>query len=482
MAVSYCWITPEHPDPEGKQLQGLVTTVKTHKEEYEKHGYRDMGVFIDWCAMYQEHGGPGRTQEQYGSFKRALNQTMDLWYSHQGIVCCSLSDFPVGTPASVRTYDKRGWTTFELRSAELIKPNKPLVAPEGVDMSQGTWLWDMVIANGRGTKKKLPISPETFGQLLQNVSFTNNADKGAVTMLFTKTAESVMSGMKKLTLAETVWGGDFQMGPLGEAMRLCQSIEELYLSHGRNLTLDQLKSFFDSIADSGALITLKKLYLDQCKSGDDHVGIVADAIAAGQLPALSWLDFTSNPDFGSPGLIKLSKALATGSLPLLKQLMIKNNKIGDDGARELAQTMKLGVVPQLELLSMEACKLTDKGLTYICDAIATDCCLELNEMLFGDGITSAGVKVFAKVLKKGHIRKLHWLDFRGNKSIENEGGIALLEAIAEAQEKKLVPALSCIVITDTALTKTDALVAAGRKVRKGLAEGNPRGLFLPFGF
>ena len=121
------------------------------------YGFRDVGVFLDWASLYQNDpahwkewmadgakfalsdedlarsGSDGddgarlvaeraryqsRTAEERAAFKRALEGTMDLWYPHAAITVVLLTELPPASylPASFdtsRTYDSRGWTTFE---------------------------------------------------------------------------------------------------------------------------------------------------------------------------------------------------------------------------------------------------------------------------------------------------------------------------------------------------------------------------------
>ena len=103
-----------------------------------------MGVFLDWCSIYQKdpalfdaaetpeakaegaeraafvadlkagrafYGGvayeESRTAEQKAAFRRALHDTMDVWYAHQMIVTVFVTRLPAGF--SGRTYEDRGW-------------------------------------------------------------------------------------------------------------------------------------------------------------------------------------------------------------------------------------------------------------------------------------------------------------------------------------------------------------------------------------
>ena len=49
------------------------------------YGFRDMGVFIDWASLFQQDANRRRTDAEQRAFKRALTDTMDLWYGHTRI-------------------------------------------------------------------------------------------------------------------------------------------------------------------------------------------------------------------------------------------------------------------------------------------------------------------------------------------------------------------------------------------------------------
>jgi len=72
-----------------------------------------------------------RTVEEKAAFGRMLHHTMDLWYAHSAITVVLLTQLPDELPAGFdqsRTYDTRGWTTFERCSAELAKSYQLQVA------------------------------------------------------------------------------------------------------------------------------------------------------------------------------------------------------------------------------------------------------------------------------------------------------------------------------------------------------------------
>eukprot|EP00966_Prymnesium_polylepis_P188204 4361798-Prymnesium_polylepis.1 len=154
--------------------------------------FEDVAVFWDWMSLYQEHGGPGRTKEQQGVFKKALTETMDLWYSHQMIAVLFVTVFPEGY-GDVRPYGERGWPSFERRSSQLIKRAK----------SFGLTGWCMCtdLAAHQGshdTPRQVPFAPVTFDGILQQRVFTNGADREVVSNLYQKVATAVLGATSEI--------------------------------------------------------------------------------------------------------------------------------------------------------------------------------------------------------------------------------------------------------------------------------------------
>ena len=69
-----------------------------------------------------------RTPAEKESFRRALHETMDLWYAHQGTTIYMLTKLPEGSERK-NGYDDSGWTSYERCSAEQIKK---------------VWLWQTI--------------------------------------------------------------------------------------------------------------------------------------------------------------------------------------------------------------------------------------------------------------------------------------------------------------------------------------------------
>ena len=162
IAISYCWLEAA----KGWRMAGGSRTCVASREALRRsraasrlqdYGFEDMGVFFDWASIPQKimrlfdpnetpeakpeeraafledlkagrkfYGGQAykesRTDEEKAAMKRALHQTMDLWYAHLGITVVLLTELPDELPEGfdkTRSYENRGWTTFERCSAGL---------------------------------------------------------------------------------------------------------------------------------------------------------------------------------------------------------------------------------------------------------------------------------------------------------------------------------------------------------------------------
>ena len=125
-----------------------------------------------------------RSAKQHEAFKRALTQTMDLWYAHASTTVVLLTQLPEELPEGFdksRSYARRGWTTFERCSAELGKSYNLTVAT-----------WKLVLDVGGVAQRRLPTTPARMAELLESRQFTNGADKAAVLQLYTTTASAVV--------------------------------------------------------------------------------------------------------------------------------------------------------------------------------------------------------------------------------------------------------------------------------------------------
>lgn len=60
VAVSYCWETPSHPDPEGRTLLSIARAIRRAQQQHiGRHHERlpaELGIFLDWCRRaFESH-------------------------------------------------------------------------------------------------------------------------------------------------------------------------------------------------------------------------------------------------------------------------------------------------------------------------------------------------------------------------------------------------------------------------------------------
>ena len=68
------WRTKEHPDPNGETLDLIAGALKQMWAKFEDRRVTDVGVIIDWCALFQAP----RTPEQDVVFGVDL-KGINLW-------------------------------------------------------------------------------------------------------------------------------------------------------------------------------------------------------------------------------------------------------------------------------------------------------------------------------------------------------------------------------------------------------------------
>ena len=98
-----------------------------------------------------------------------------------------------------------------------------------------------------------PLTPKSFAEKLNTLTFTNGADQVVVAGLYAKTVRAALGAARRLDFADLGWGGD-QLRQLSESLLLANNLEELQLR-------------FNPCGDEGAIA-------------------IASALIAGGLPSL----------------------------------------------------------------------------------------------------------------------------------------------------------------------------------------------------
>ena len=324
----------------------------------QAYGFRDMGVFFDWASLFQkdprlwtpaelvaedertedqrraaERYRDSRTEAHAQATKFALDYTMDLWYAHSKTTVVLLTELPKKLPKSfdaIRTYESRGWTTFERCSAELGKTLR---------LQQAGWPLVIDLGKQRAALRRLPTTPERMGTLLQERSFTNGADRAQVLALYEKTARAVLGSVKELSFVGIPFDPKDQWRSperLGQALNFC--------------------------------VNLKRLNLNFTGLTDEHLASISGVLSSKTLPKLEELYLGFN-HLGPHGVEALGQALVSGVAPGLKVILLFYNDFGDAGLQFIAPFIAMGMAPELQLFDLTANDIGDAGAVALADAV-----------------------------------------------------------------------------------------------------------------
>ena len=206
-ALSYPWLTKDHPDPRGANLARVARALKALLSEpvYIPR----LGVFWDFGSLHQ-HPDPAngvmRTEEQNALFKQGLG-CLGTLYSHPKTYVLRLTSFPDGHKAedqaegtNVAKYFDRGWCFMEASWASLTKANALSLdlgkMRDGVEYDLLSLTLDCTQDGGR----RPPLLPSAFAAELESKSFTNGKGRQAA-------REAAVRGR----LRGAVWQGDLSV-------------------------------------------------------------------------------------------------------------------------------------------------------------------------------------------------------------------------------------------------------------------------------
>jgi Ran GTPase-activating protein (RanGAP) involved in mRNA processing and transport len=398
VAVSHCWLTPEHPDPKGKQLNVLAGLVGQFRRTSSD---ADFSVFFDWCSLYQE----SRVPEEQKLFEQSLRH-VGIWFAHRETYVWLLSR----TPDFVRPFEDRGWTTFERALSKMITPLDKVLDISKVDRSCIDWQRTVEICKLNGST---PPLPEALVNVLRLKFFSKLSDQPLVEKIYRRTFEDVMGSIPSLSLASACVDDD-------EASRLAQTLPRLE----RLECLDLRKN---RLSDRGAkqlaivftsCLRLKFIALSENKISDK--GAVELATALPSCRRLEQLDLARNL-IGDHGAEKLAGAIP--QCALLMELDLSDNEIGEAGAVRLA--FALPFCKRLSLLGLFENQISNEGAEHLAAALPQ--CRVLQELNLGrNEIGDTGARKLAEAIP--NCSSLQTLQLGGNE-IGDSGAKELAAAI-----------------------------------------------------
>ena len=267
-ALSYPWLTKDHPDPRGANLARVARALKALLSDPD---IPRLGVFWDFGSLHQ-HPDPAngvmRTEEQNALFKQGLG-CLGTLYSHPHTTVLRLTSFPDGHKAedqaegtNVAKYFDRGWCFTEQSWASLTKAGNLSLdlgkMRDGVEYGWSSLIRDCTQSGGR----RPPLLPSAFAAELETKSFTNGKDdKPLVKRLYEAAFEEQFGKATVLSYAFLGWG-DAEAAQLAEVLA------------------------------SGAAPRLEALSLGYNKIGDEGCKALAAALKEGAAPSLKARDLS----------------------------------------------------------------------------------------------------------------------------------------------------------------------------------------------
>eukprot|EP00386_Alphamonas_edax_P012580 GDKI01039204.1.p1 GENE.GDKI01039204.1~~GDKI01039204.1.p1 ORF type:complete len:724 (+),score=226.29 GDKI01039204.1:144-2315(+) len=382
IAVSYPWLSVEHPDPDGHHLDRVVAYVRKYTEQPYS---RLFGVFWDYMSLHQKP----RTADEDVLFKKALG-CMEIWYGHKNIDALRVTEVPEGTVP----YDQRGWCTFETQVLALSCKGR--IATLRHDKDKSFWcdgddthtLEDVKMDMLRGESPlPAPLIPADFDALIRTKTFTNQSDADTVSQLYSNFYHVSMDNSKLLQFSGNVSDDNaHQMTRfLVETKRLKSSwsLINLQVQHGTVGDAGMHDILTNGMNDSGLARLIEQLDFQHSHIGDRGGLLFAYALGLGQpthtqpFPKLYGLTLNNCPHIDDA---------CVGAIAAC----VRNLPVGGTQTINRPQKKAMWFMPEGRVTCagrvFESCQKADAGASY----------LYRNGVQFANRVSPSEIKTFLK--------------------------------------------------------------------------------------
>jgi Ran GTPase-activating protein (RanGAP) involved in mRNA processing and transport len=444
VALSYRWLTKEHPDPDGFHL-GIVASVaelylnprgwtKYGRDQYSQlaAAFREHGLGLPEFALFWDfaslHQSP-RTDAEAELFPKGL-QNSNVWYGHARTVVWMQSELPEGFAARMRasepplaeTYEDSGWCYVEAAISAAIKPGfLRLDLAKRTDRAMACAYgpgvpWDKadnMLACVCARRRPPPPSPETVRRLLQTEKrFTNSSDVSKVADLYA-TFFGKVTNVGELKFEGLEWGD-------ADVVELCEVLPRFAVLRTLDLSINKIgpegaSALGEALKVNAVLTTLR---LDVNKIGAEGAIAIAEALKVNAV--LTSLDLVGN-NIGGDGAKAIAKALKVNAV--MTTLDLGGNNIGVEGAKAIAKALKVNAV--LTTLFLGGNNIKDRGAIAIAESLKVTAVLTSVDLRV-NSIGDNGAKAIAEALKVNAVMTTLVLNIN---NIGVEGAIAIAEAL-----------------------------------------------------
>jgi hypothetical protein len=179
-ALSYRWLTAEHPDPDSFHLSKVVAFLEVHQTWAAENGDNvdDCAVFWDFGSLFQ----PERTPDQEVLFREGLRAS-NVWYGSSSTTVLIQSHLPPEFTAA--PYTQSGWCFVEATISSVIKMSATRFDTGALELDgAGNLIMDEDLATvivDCSNRRCVPLRPDVVRHLLHTEKkFTTDADKEVV--------------------------------------------------------------------------------------------------------------------------------------------------------------------------------------------------------------------------------------------------------------------------------------------------------------
>eukprot|EP00930_Biecheleria_cincta_P021265 TRINITY_DN157_c0_g1_i1.p1 TRINITY_DN157_c0_g1~~TRINITY_DN157_c0_g1_i1.p1 ORF type:complete len:590 (+),score=59.31 TRINITY_DN157_c0_g1_i1:70-1839(+) len=269
VAISHCWHSVEHPDPQGSQLQDLCPFIAVYEgatSGLNPGDYEHVAVFWAYCSLYQPRrrtpGGPSEFLPWQEASRRRALQNMHFWYAHECIHTWCHTKVMHGIPG----YYERGWPTWELSVSLLITG---LGSTSATFFYHGACVLDVCAISSDACRRSYndlidqcqmirqpPLTPEQFNDVIEKKVFTaRNADLPLIKEKYTQAFSQILGNAQILRYRSLGWGVQ-EMRQLCQVLPFCHNLEELDLSDNC-IEADGCRTLAGALPDCSCLRTLR---------------------------------------------------------------------------------------------------------------------------------------------------------------------------------------------------------------------------------
>jgi len=409
LALSYCWLSPEHPDPKGTTLQLVAKKCQQMLLDKDKSSFPRFGVFWDYASLYQ-HPKPSkkrfRTKDESKLFEQGL-QSLHLVYSHPYCRLLKVFKYPRikanGGTARIN-YNDRGW---------------PLVEDAWSRLTPTKWtrVDDLGQVKVAGGAIEPPLTPARLGARLEQAAFSNVEDMPLVMKLYKDSFVRHFESVHQLDYCAARWG-DIQITQLADIVRggYLKAVKEFDLS-GNYFGPSGCKALVDSFSSrkSGCHPTILRLG-DNCRISSTGIKELARLIVKVEDISIR------KCGVGYAGCQALAEAAEKASPNVrLRRISLSENPIGSTGAGILASLLVHCLV--VDLSHCDICNSGCKTLADVACTMVHDSPLEELDLSGNEGIDDEGAVHIGQLVR--HCPKLRRLVLDKRLLLKNKGTMTL---------------------------------------------------------